>query len=59
MFHTNRRANVANTPGVTWVHGTRIGIAESSDGGATWEYRGTPPTASGVLKRFYRLDGQP
>jgi glycosyl hydrolase family 43 len=41
MFYTNRRANVPNTPGVTWVHGTRIGIAESSDGGATWKYRGT------------------
>jgi GH43 family beta-xylosidase len=41
MFYTNRRANVPNTPGVSWVHGTRIGIAESSDGGATWTYRGT------------------
>jgi rhamnogalacturonan endolyase len=41
MFYTNRRANVPNTPGVTWVHGTRIGIAESSDGGASWKYRGT------------------
>jgi hypothetical protein len=43
MFYTNRRANApaAETPGVTWVHGTRIGIAESTDGGATWSYRGT------------------
>ncbi|MBN1125558.1 MAG: polysaccharide deacetylase family protein [Sedimentisphaerales bacterium] len=41
MFYTNRRANVPDTPGVTWVHGTPIGIAESSDGGATWTYRGT------------------
>jgi len=41
MFYTNRRANEPNTPGVSWVHGTRIGIAESSDGGASWEYRGT------------------
>ena len=43
MFYTNRRANAsaAETPGVTWVHGTRIGIAQSSDGGATWSYRGT------------------
>ena len=41
MFYTNRRANVPNTPGVTWVHGTQIGIAESADGGATWQYRGT------------------
>ena len=41
MFYTNRRANVAGLDGVTWVHGTRIGIAESSDGGATWQYRDT------------------
>ena len=41
MFYTNRRANVPETSGVTWVHGTKIGVAESSDGGATWEYRGT------------------
>ena len=40
MFYTNRRANVTNAPGVSWVHGTRIGIAESADGGATWRYRG-------------------
>jgi hypothetical protein len=43
MFYTNRRAKApaSETPGVTWVHGTRIGIAESSDGGATWKYRTT------------------
>lgn len=41
MFYTNRRANVRDTQGVAWVHGTQIGIAESSDGGATWTYRGT------------------
>jgi hypothetical protein len=41
MFYTNRRANVPGLNGVTWVHGTRIGIAESSDGGATWTYRDT------------------
>jgi hypothetical protein len=41
MFYTNRRANVPDLNGVTWVHGTRIGIAESSDGGATWTYRDT------------------
>jgi len=41
MFYTNRRANVAGLPGVSWVHGTRIGIAESADGGVTWEYRRT------------------
>ncbi|MEJ2614902.1 MAG: hypothetical protein P8Z35_08090, partial [Ignavibacteriaceae bacterium] len=41
MFYTNRRANIDSLNGVTWVHGTHIGIAESSDGGATWQYRGT------------------
>jgi beta-xylosidase len=40
MFYTNRRANVPDLPGVSWVHGTPIGIAESADGGTTWEYVG-------------------
>ena len=41
MFYTNRRATDTTARGVTWVHGTRIGIAESSDGGTTWRYRDT------------------
>jgi hypothetical protein len=41
MFYTNRRANVNGLDGVRWVHGTRIGIAESVDNGATWVYRDT------------------
>lgn len=41
MLYTNRRANMTNSIGVEWVHGTRIGIAESSNGGAMWSYRGT------------------
>ena len=41
MFYTNRRANVPGLSGVTWVHGTPIGIAESADGGAHWNYVGT------------------
>jgi len=43
MFYTNRRANLPLTDidGVNWVHGTRIGIAQSRDSGATWRYRGT------------------
>jgi hypothetical protein len=41
MFYTNRRANIDSLDGVSWVHGTRIGIAESVDGGATWTYRDT------------------
>jgi GH43 family beta-xylosidase len=40
MFYTNRRANAAGLSGVAWVHGTRIGIAESTDGGTTWGYAG-------------------
>ncbi len=31
MFYTNRRASIQDTT-VQWVHGTRIGIAESKDG---------------------------
>jgi hypothetical protein len=41
MYYTNRRANLEKSEGVDWVHGTRIGIAESADGGATWQYRDT------------------
>lgn len=41
MFYTNRRATDTTAAGVTWVHGTRIGIAESGDGGTTWTYRDT------------------
>jgi hypothetical protein len=41
MFYTNRLANAPGLNGVSWVHGTRIGIAESADGGATWKYRDT------------------
>ncbi len=39
MFYTNRRANQPGLPGVSWVHGTPIGIAESVDG-ANWDYLG-------------------
>jgi hypothetical protein len=41
MFYTNRRANASGLDGVSWVHGTHIGIAESADGGATWNYLDT------------------
>ena len=37
MFYTNRRAKGGGYDGVTWVHGTRIGIAESNEG-AKWNY---------------------
>jgi beta-xylosidase len=38
MLYTNRRADSTEAGGVTWVHGTHIGIAESTDGGAHWKY---------------------
>ncbi len=38
MFYTNRRASHEG-PGVQWVHGSPIGVAVSTDGGATWSYR--------------------
>lgn len=40
MFYTARRAS-APAQGVSWVHGTDIGIAVSEDAGATWLYVGT------------------
>lgn len=40
MFYTNRRASDTTASGVSWVHGTRIGIAESKDG-AHWTYKDT------------------
>jgi sucrose-6-phosphate hydrolase SacC (GH32 family) len=41
MFYTNRRADAPGLPGVSWVHGTRIGIAICADNSVTWKYRGT------------------
>jgi hypothetical protein len=40
MLYTNRRATMNDSTGVKWVHGTRIGVAESKDG-ANWKYRDT------------------
>jgi len=39
MFYTQRRA-LLEAPGVEWVHGSRIAVAVSADGGASWQYRG-------------------
>ena len=36
MFYTNRRASIIDST-VQWVHGTKIGIAESEDG-LKWKY---------------------
>lgn len=40
LFYTCRRASSPGL-GVSYMHGTDIGIASSEDGGATWVYRGT------------------
>ncbi|WP_430781825.1 hypothetical protein [Actinoplanes sp. G11-F43] len=40
MVYTNRRANVPGLPHFSWVHGTDLGVASSTDGGTTWLYRG-------------------
>jgi hypothetical protein len=40
MIYTNRRATVEVT-GYTWIHGTDLGVASSTDGGRSWLYRGT------------------
>jgi predicted GH43/DUF377 family glycosyl hydrolase len=40
MFYTNRRATMPGAPGVSWAHGTKIGIAESKDG-LHWKYKDT------------------
>lgn len=40
IFYTNRRAYSPQI-GVSYVHGTDIGIASSDDFGKTWIYRGT------------------
>lgn len=47
MYYTARRATADNAPGVQWVHGSNIGMAESSDGGATWTYKGTTEISYG------------
>jgi sucrose-6-phosphate hydrolase SacC (GH32 family) len=40
MLYTNRRANDSTAKGISWVHGTRIGIAESKNG-VHWTYKDT------------------
>lgn len=42
MCYTQRRASL-DLPGVEWCHGTEIGVAESRDGGMTWNYLGVLP----------------
>ncbi|WP_440903385.1 hypothetical protein ACMZOO_10990 [Catenovulum sp. SX2] len=61
MLYTNRRANAKDVNGVEWVHGTPIGIAESDDGGATWQYKADaniqyPYVKEGELATFWAPD---
>jgi|GEM_PF-4559206 len=51
MIYTIRRA-AAEGPGVAWVHGSNLGVASSSDGGASWVYRG------GAVRPGYRMGPQ-
>jgi hypothetical protein len=50
MYYTACRAAATNAPGVTWIYGSNIGMAESSDGGATWTHRGTADISYGKDK---------
>ncbi|WP_199754600.1 family 43 glycosylhydrolase [Pseudoduganella lurida] len=61
MYYTARRANTPGLSGVTWVHGTKIGIAESADLGGTWSYVGTadielPPDMGGANATHWAPD---
>ena len=61
MFYTNRRARAEGLSGVAWVHGTRIGIAESSDGGTAWSHMGEarfalPPAFGGAAPTLWAPD---
>ena len=61
MFYTNRRANAYAPHGVAWVHGTHIGMAESTDGGATWQHAGiaeidVPPELGGLDATLWAPD---
>jgi hypothetical protein len=40
MYYTQRRATLPNPNGVSWVHGSKIGIATSPDG-INWTFAGT------------------
>jgi len=40
MYYTSRRVSRSDLPNIQRIHGSPIGIAESSDGGATWNYIG-------------------
>ena len=40
MYYTSRRVNRLDLSGTQRIHGSPVGIAESKDGGASWDYIG-------------------
>ncbi|MCW2804727.1 MAG: hypothetical protein QOF52_998 [Propionibacteriaceae bacterium] len=40
MVYTNRRTTITLEEGLSWLFGSDLGVASSSDGGASWHYRG-------------------
>ena len=40
MYYTSRRVNRLDLSGIQRIHGSPVGIAESKDGGASWNYIG-------------------
>jgi hypothetical protein len=45
MVYTNRPTTTPFEDGLSWLFGSRLGVASSADGGTSWDYRGTiPPT---------------
>ena len=41
MIYTNRPTTVQHAEGISWLFGSSLGVASSTDGCATWRYRGT------------------
>lgn len=40
MVYTNRRTTITLEEGLSWLFGSDLGVASSTDGGASWHYRG-------------------
>ncbi len=40
MVYTNRRTTITQEEGLSWLFGSDLGVASSTDGGASWHYRG-------------------
>lgn len=57
MYYTQRRATMENPRGVSWVHGSKIAFATSSDG-VTWAYGGTCKGDNGLTDPLAQTDGK-